>query len=57
MTFNGKQPLIEDDFQWKMTFNGKQPFLAFDEGGPKMGENLRLKITFDKKLPSMEDDF
>ena len=24
-TFNGRQPLMEDDLQWQMIFDGRQP--------------------------------
>ena len=37
MTFNGRQPLMEDKVQWKTSFNGSQP---------SMEDHLRWETKF-----------
>ena len=49
-TFDGRQPLMEDDFWWKKTFDGRRTL---------MEDNLRWKTTniqqFDGRHPLMKD--
>ena len=44
---DGRQPLMEDNLQWKTTFNGRQPL---------MEDDLRWKMTFDGRWPSIKDN-
>ena len=63
-TFEGKQPLTEDDLWQKTTFDGRRP-LTEDYlwrkttiGGrrPLSEDNLWRKRTFDRRQPLTEDD-
>ena len=47
-TFDGRQPLMEDDLWWKMTLDERQPL---------MEDKLRWKTTFDVRRPLIKDDF
>ena len=44
---DSRQPLIEDNFQWKMTFDGRLPM---------MEDDLQWKTTFDGRQPTMLDE-
>ena len=46
-SFDGRQPSMEDNPQWKMTLIGRWP--------PTMEDDLRWKTTFDWRQPWMED--
>ena len=39
--FDGRQPSVEDDFQWKMTFSGRRPSVEDD---------LQWRMTFGGSL-------
>ena len=47
MTFDGRQPLMQDDLWWKMTFNGRQPLLE---------DNLQWKPICDGRRHLIEDN-
>ena len=46
--FYGRQPLKENDLQWKTTFEGKRP---------SMEDSLLWKTTLDERQPLKEDNF
>ena len=56
MTFDGRQPLTEDDLWLKTTFYRRQPLMeddlwwkrTFDGIGPLTEDNLQWKTTFDR---------
>ena len=62
--FYGRQPLMEDDMQWRTTFNGRQHSMeddiqwktTFDGRRPSMKDILWWRTTFNGGQPSMEDD-
>ena len=57
-TFGRRQPLVENDPQWKMTFSGRHLQWKTTFGGrqPLVEDNLWWKKTFGGRRPSIEDD-
>ena len=60
MIFDGRQPLMEEDFQRKMTFWGRGPMVEdsiwWEAGRPiSVEDNPRYKTTFDGRRLLMED--
>ena len=51
MTFDGRQPLIDDNPQWSLPW--KTPF---DGRGPLMEDYPQWKGTFNQRQPLMEDN-
>ena len=47
MTFDGRQPSMEEDLQWKKTFDGRQTLIE---------EDLQQKTAFDGRQLKNEDD-
>ena len=62
-TFDGKCPLLEDNFWRKMTCDGTKPLMeedlwwksTFDGGCPLIKDNNQWKTIFDGRWPLMED--
>ena len=63
MTFDGRQPLLEDDLWWETTYDGRRPLMeddlcwktTFDGRRPSVEDDLQWKTTFTGRRPSMED--
>ena len=64
-TFDGRQPLTEDNFWQKTTFDGRRLLMeddlwrkmTFNGRRPLMEDDLWQKTTFDGRRALMEDDF